>query len=150
MSDKNLLIELESGTVKIEFLPDLAPKHVEQISALANDGFYDGIIWHRVIPGFMAQSGDPTGSGMGGSEKSDIEAEFSDYNYDRGVCGMARSQSENSANSQFFICFGDAGFLNGQYTVWGKVKEGMELIDGIAKGEPPEDPDKIVKMRTAA
>lgn len=148
--ENTLLLELESGTVKIELFPDLAPKHIEQITTLANDGFYDGIVWHRVIGGFMAQTGDPTGTGMGGSEKADIEAEFSDYNFDRGVCGMARAQSPNSANSQFFICFGDTSFLNGQYTVWGKVTEGMDLIDGIKKGEPPEDPDKIVKMRTAA
>lgn len=136
------------GTVVIELLPDLAPKHVERIKTLAKDGFYDGIIFHRVIDGFMAQTGDPTGTGMGGSSLPDLPAEFSDYKYKRGTVGMARSQNPDSANSQFFICFTDTGcsFLTGQYTVLGQVTEGMEYIDQVAQGEPPANPDKIEKM----
>lgn len=148
--ENTLYLDLESGRVTIELLPDLAPQHVERIKTLTREGFYDGVVWHRVIDGFMAQTGDPTGTGMGGSELPDLPAEFSDYNYDRGTIGMARSTSPNSANSQFFICFDDCSFLNGQYTVWGQVTDGMEHIDNITKGEPPANPDKIVKMTVAA
>ncbi len=142
-------MELSSGgTVVIELLPDIAPKHVERIKTLAGEGFYDGIIFHRVISGFMAQTGDPTGTGMGGSKLADVPAEFSKYPYKRGTIGMARSQSPDSANSQFFICFTDTGcsFLTGQYTVLGQVTSGMEFIDAVAVGEPPASPDKIIKM----
>lgn len=144
-------IEMEvstGGTVTIELLPDIAPKHVEQIKALTEEGFYDGLKFHRVIDGFMAQTGDPTGTGMGGSQKPDIAAEFSDYQYKRGTVGMARSQNPDSANSQFFICFTNSGcgFLTGQYTVWGQVTDGMEYIDKVSRGEPPAHPSTIVKM----
>lgn len=140
------------GTVVIELLPDRAPGHVERIKKLAREGFYDGIIFHRVIDGFMAQTGDPTGTGTGGSKEPDLKAEFTDYKYKRGTVGMARSASPNSANSQFFICFTDTGcdFLTGQYTVLGQVTSGMEFIDKVAKGEPPANPDKIVKATIAA
>ena len=141
-------IELSTGgTITIEMLPDRAPQHVERIKELTNEGFYDGIVFHRVIDGFMAQTGDPTGTGMGGSDKPDLPAEFTDYEYKRGTIGMARTANPNSANSQFFICFTDTGcsFLTGEYTVWGQVTEGMEHVDAIAKGEPPANPDKIVK-----
>ncbi len=136
------------GTVVIELLPDIAPKHVERIKTLAGEGFYDGIVFHRVISGFMAQTGDPTGTGMGGSKLPDVPAEFSQYAYKRGTVGMARSQSPDSANSQFFICFTDTGcsFLTGQYTVLGQVTSGMEFIDKVAVGEPPREPSKIVKF----
>ena len=136
------------GTVVIELLPDIAPKHVERIKALASEGFYDGIFFHRVISGFMAQTGDPTGTGRGGSNHPDLPAEFSQYKYKRGTVGMARSASPDSANSQFFICFTDSGcsFLTGKYTVLGQVTAGMEHIDNVAVGEPPRNPDKIVKM----
>ncbi len=134
------------GPVVIELRPDLAPKHVERIVTLAKDGFYDGIVFHRVIDGFMAQTGDPTGTGTGGSSFPDLPAEFSNENYTRGTVGMARTADPDSANSQFFICFEDCSFLNGQYTVWGQVKDGMEYIDALAVGEPPASPDKIVKM----
>ncbi len=148
-------IEMEvssGGTVVIELLPDIAPQHVERIKKLAGEGFYDGIVFHRVIDGFMAQTGDPTGTGMGGSDEPDLPAEFSQYAYKRGTVGMARTQDPNSANSQFFICFTDDGcsFLTGQYTVWGQVTDGMEHIDSVAKGEPPANPDKIVSMKVAA
>jgi peptidylprolyl isomerase len=148
--ENTLYIELESGRVVIELRPDLAPKHVERIKELAREGFYDGVVFHRVIEGFMAQTGDPTGTGRGGSKKPDLPAEFSDANYGRGTLGMARSQSPNSANSQFFICFNDCSFLNGQYTVFGTVTDGMELVDGIKRGEPPVDPDHMVKVQVAA
>jgi peptidylprolyl isomerase len=144
-----LNIELSTGgSITVELLPDRAPAHVERIKTLAKEGFYDGIVFHRVIEGFMAQTGDPTGTGMGGSELPDLPAEFTDYAYKRGTLGMARSQSPNSANSQFFICFTDTGcsFLTGQYTVFGQVTEGMEHVDAIAVGEPPANPDTIVKM----
>lgn len=149
-----LLLELKDGTVEIELRPDLAPKHVERITTLANQGFYDGIVFHRVIDGFMAQGGDPTGTGRGGSDLPDLPAEFSAEPFDRGVLGMARSQSPNSANSQFFIMLAEGYFLNNQYTVFGKVTKGMEFVDGIKKGNRAangavDDPDKIVKMRTA-
>ena len=140
------------GTVTMELLPDIAPKHVERIKKLAREGFYDGIIFHRVIDGFMAQTGDPDGTGMGGSDLPDLPAEFSDYDYKRGTVGMARTQDPNSANSQFFICFTDTGcsFLTGQYTVLAQVTDGMAEIDKVAKGEPPASPDKIEKMFIAA
>jgi peptidylprolyl isomerase len=146
---ETLTMTLDGGDVTIKLRPDLAPKHVERIAGLANDGFYDGVVFHRVIPGFMAQGGDPTGTGMGGSEQPDLPAEFSKEPHVRGVCSMARAQNPNSANSQFFICFDDARFLDGQYTVWGEVTDGMELIDALPKGEPPANPGKIVKMRAA-
>ncbi len=136
------------GTVVIELLPDIAPQHVERIKTLVGEGFYDGIVFHRVISGFMAQTGDPTGTGTGGSQYPDVPAEFSQYPYKRGTVGMARSANPDSANSQFFICFTDTGcsFLTGQYTVLGQVTSGMEFIDKVAVGEPPSSPDKIVKM----
>jgi peptidylprolyl isomerase len=131
----------------IALRPDLAPKHVAQITKLAKAGFYDGIVFHRVIDGFMAQTGDPTGTGMGGSQEPDLPAEFSAEPYKRGTVGMARSQDPNSGNSQFFVMFADGDFLNGQYTVWGQVDEqGMACVDKIAKGEPPATPDKMTKV----
>ncbi len=133
--------------VNIRLFPDVAPKHVSQISLLANEGFYDGIIFHRVIDGFMAQTGDPTGTGMGGSDLPDIRAEFNDRPFVRGTLGMARSQHPDSANSQFFICFEESSFLNVQYTVFGEVIEGMEYVDKILRGEPPDYPDKIISMK---
>ena len=144
-----LLLELKSGIVKIELMPDVAPKHVERIKTLTQQGFYNGIIFHRVVDGFVAQTGDPTGTGMGGSDLPDLPAEFSDKNFGRGVLGMARAQDPNSANSQFFICFTDCSFLNGQYTVFGRVVSGMEHVDAIARGEPPANPDKIISMKLA-
>ena len=145
-----LYMDLENGRVVIELRPDLAPKHVARIKELAREGFYDGIIFHRVIPGFMAQTGDPTGTGRGGSDKPHLPAEFSNEPFVRGTVGMARTSDPNSANSQFFINYAETPHLNGQYTVWGQVVEGMEHIDAIAKGEPPANPDKIVKMQVAA
>ena len=141
-----IVMELKCGPVVIDLRPDLAPKHVEQITALASKGFYDGIIFHRVIDGFMAQTGDPTGTGTGGSDLPDIAAEFSTEPFQRGTVGMARSSNPDSGNSQFFIMFADGSFLNGQYTVWGKVSSGMECVDQINKGEPPANPDQIIKM----
>jgi peptidylprolyl isomerase len=138
------------GRVTITLRPDLAPGHVTRIKELTRDGFYDGVVFHRVIEGFMAQGGDPTGTGMGGSKKPDLKAEFSKESHTRGVCSMARSSNPNSANSQFFICFGDAAFLDKQYTVWGKVTEGMDIVDGIKRGEPVKNPDKIAKAQVAA
>ena len=135
----------EGGDVVIQLRPDLAPGHVERIKELANEGFYDGVVFHRVIPGFMAQGGDPTGTGMGGSKKPDLKAEFNAEPHVRGVCSMARASNPNSANSQFFIVFDDATFLDKQYTVWGQVTSGMELVDALPKGEPPRAPGKIVK-----
>ena len=140
----------EPKDVVIKLRPDLAPGHVARITELAQEGFYDGVVFHRVISGFMAQGGDPTGTGMGGSDKPDLKAEFNSEPHTRGTCSMARTQVPDSANSQFFICFDDAAFLNGQYTVWGKVTEGMDVVDQLAKGEPPRNPDKIVSMRVAA
>jgi peptidylprolyl isomerase len=149
--ENTLILTLESGDVTIALRPDLAPGHVERIKELAREGFYDGVVFHRVIPGFMAQGGDPTGTGMGGSKtKPDLKAEFSREPHVRGVCSMARSSNPNSANSQFFICFDDATFLDGQYTVWGVVTEGMEHVDALPKGEPPRAPGKIVKAKVAA
>jgi len=144
MTDQTLTLTLSTGEVVIRLRPDLAPKHVAQITQLASEGFYDGVVFHRVIAGFMAQGGDPTGSGMGGSKLPDIQAEFSAQPHVRGVCSMARSQNPNSANSQFFICLDDAGFLDRQYTVWGEVVTGMDAVDALPKGEPPREPGKIV------
>ena len=141
-----LVLNLDSGgDVVIRLRPDLAPGHVERIRELAQEGFYDGVVFHRVIPGFMAQGGDPTGNGTGGSDKPDLKAEFSGEPHVRGTASMARSQNPNSANSQFFICFDDSGFLDGQYTVWGEVIEGMDYVDALPKGEPPREPGRIVK-----
>tara|TARA_R100000656_G_scaffold101889_1_gene74158 strand:- start:323 stop:838 length:516 start_codon:yes stop_codon:yes gene_type:complete len=147
--ENTLLMDITHGRVTIELRPDLAPGHVARIKQLARDGFYDGIVFHRVIEGFMAQGGDPTGTGMGGSGEN-LRAEFSKEPHVRGVCSMARAQDPNSADSQFFICFDDARFLDGQYTVWGKVIDGMDHVDAIKRGEPVQDPDKIVKMQVAA
>ena len=151
MADANTLTLTLStgGDVVIKLRPDLAPGHVERITELAKDGFYDGIVFHRVIPGFMAQGGDPTGSGMGGSDKPDLKAEFSNTPHGRGTCSMARSSSPNSANSQFFICFANANFLDGQYTVWGEVESGMEHVDALPVGEPVRNPGSIVKATVA-
>lgn len=152
MADKLILnVDTQSGDtgdVTIKLRPDLAPQHVAQITELAESGFYDGLTFHRVIDGFMAQGGCPKGTGTGGA-KTNIPAEFSDEPHVRGVCSMARASNPNSASSQFFICFDDARFLDGQYTVWGEVESGMELIDALPKGEPPRYPGKIVKMTTA-
>ena len=146
MADGNTLVfELDTGTVKIELRPDLAPNHVARIKELVNEGFYDGIIFHRVIDGFMAQGGCPNGTGMGGSKKPDLKAEFNAEPHVRGVCSMARTNYPHSANSQFFICLDDATFLDRQYTVWGVVKEGMDAVDALPKGEPPRNPGKIIK-----
>ncbi len=134
----------------IRLRPDLAPKHVERVKMLAKEGFYNGLKWHRVIPGFMAQTGDPQGTGAGGSKYPDLPAEFSPTPFERGTIGAARTSDPNSANSQFFICFTHTPNLNGQYTVWGQVTEGMQFVDQIAKGEPPPKPDVIVKMYLAA
>jgi len=140
------------GPVVIELLPEIAPKHVERIKELTELGFYNGVVFHRVIDGFMAQTGDPTGKGTGGSDLPDLPAEFSQQEYKRGTIGMARTMDPNSANSQFFFCFDDTGcsFLKGQYTVWGQVTEGMEYIDAVAKGEPPANPDKIVEAKVVS
>lgn len=148
--ENTLIMETTKGKVVIELLPDLAPDHVTRLKELSRENFYDGIVFHRVIDGFMAQTGDPTGTGMGGSEKPDLKAEFSNANHGRGTCSMARAQNPDSANSQFFICFDDASFLNRQYSVWGQVVEGMDAVDQIKRGEPVQDPDKIVTMRVAA
>jgi cyclophilin family peptidyl-prolyl cis-trans isomerase len=145
--DNTLVLETTKGRVVIELRPDLAPGHVERIRTLAKEGFYDGVVFHRVIDGFMAQGGDPTGTGMGGSKLPNLKAEFSAEPHVRGICSMARSQNPDSANSQFFICFDDARFLDKQYTVWGKVVEGMENVDKFKRGEPVREPDKIVTAR---
>ena len=141
-----LVIELKTGNVYIELLPKLAPKHVERVKTLASQGFYNGIVFHRVIKGFMAQTGDPTGTGTGGSKLGNVKAEFTPTPFERGTVGAARAQSPDSADSQFFICFTQTPFLNGKYTVWGRVVEGMEHVDQIAKGEPPPAPDKMLKV----
>ena len=146
---ENLILTLDGGDVTIKLRPDLAPNHVARIVELANEGFYDGVVFHRVIPGFMAQGGDPTGTGMSGSDKPNLKAEFSAEPHVRGVCSMARTNQPDTANSQFFIVFDDARFLDKQYTVWGEVTNGMELIDALPKGEPPRQPGKIVKARAA-
>ena len=150
MADEYLTLTLDTGNggggdVKIKLRPDLAPGHVERIKELTNEGFYNGVKFHRVIPGFMAQGGCPQGTGMGGSDKPDLQAEFNAEPHVRGVCSMARTSYPHSANSQFFICFDDATFLDKQYTVWGQVVEGMEHVDALPKGEPPREPGKIVK-----
>ncbi|MFV2092477.1 MAG: peptidylprolyl isomerase [Hyphomicrobiales bacterium] len=148
--ENTLYLYTAYGRTVIKLRPDLAPEHVERIKKLTREGFYDGIVFHRVIDGFMAQTGDPTGTGTGGSKYADLPAEFSKEHFKRGTLGMARSQSPNSANSQFFIDFAEADFLNGQYTIFGQVVEGMEFIDQLKRGEPPADPDKIVRMQVAA
>jgi len=148
--ENTLLLDTETGRVTIQLRPDLAPQHVARIKELAREGFYDGVLFHRVIPGFMAQGGCPHGTGTGGSSKPNLPAEFSREPHIRGVCSMARTNNPNSANSQFFICFDDATFLDGQYTVWGVVSEGMEHIDALPKGEPPRAPGRIVSMKVAA
>ena len=150
-ADDTLLLDLESGRVTIKLRPDLAPKHVAQMKKLASRKFFDGTVFHRVIPGFMAQGGDPTGTGQGVSTEKNLPAEFTNAPYKRGTIGMARSSDPNSANSQFFICFTDDGCSNltGQYTVWAEVTGGMELIDGLAAGEPPQSPSKIVRLQVA-
>jgi len=150
MADEYLTLTLDTGNggggdVKIKLRPDLAPGHVERIKELVSEGFYDGIKFHRVIPGFMAQGGCPHGTGTGGSDKPDLKAEFNGEPHVRGAVSMARTSAPHSANSQFFIVFDDATFLDKQYTVWGNVVEGMEYVDALPKGEPPRDPGKIVK-----
>ena len=143
---QTLTFSLSSGgDVVIKLRGDLAPGHVERITKLASEGFYNGVKFHRVIPGFMAQGGDPTGTGMSGSDLPDLKAEFSAEPHVRGTCSMARTANPDSANSQFFICFDDASFLNKQYTVWGQVESGMEHVDALPKGEPPREPGTIVK-----
>ena len=159
--ENTIIMELKDGRVVIELLPDVAPKHVERIKQLARSGDYDNVAFHRVIEGFMAQTGDVangnmeknfnlSSAGTGGSDMPDLPAEFSKLPHDRGTIGAARSQNPNSANSQFFINFGDNHFLNNQYTVYGRVIEGMEAVDKIARGEPPASPDRIVSMKVAA
>ncbi len=160
--ENTIIMETTKGRVVIQLLPDLAPGHVARIKELTREGAYDGVVFHRVIEDFMAQTGDvqygktggkdfnPARAGMGGSEKPDLKAEFSNMSHVRGTCSMARSQMPNSANSQFFICFTDAPWLNKQYSVWGQVIEGMENIDKIKRGEPVRDPDTIVSMKVAA
>ncbi|MDQ0469094.1 peptidylprolyl isomerase [Labrys wisconsinensis] len=148
--ENTIIMETTKGRIVIELRPDLAPKHVERIKQLAREKFYDGIVFHRVIDGFMAQVGCPHGTGTGGSKHPNLPAEFNAEPHVRGICSMARAQSPNSANSQFFIVFDDARFLDKQYTVWGKVTEGMENVDKIKRGEPVRDPDSIVTMRVAA
>jgi cyclophilin family peptidyl-prolyl cis-trans isomerase len=156
-SENTLLLELKDGTVTIELLPDLAPKHVEQIKALATRGFYDGTPFHRVIDGFMAQGGDPTGTGTGGSDLPDLPGEFTPpakARFVRGTCGMARTNNPNSANSQFFIMFAPASSLDGQYTIWGRVASGMDIVDKIKRGGGPNgmvrEPDVVKSMRVGA
>lgn len=145
-----LVLTLDTGDVRIKLRPDLAPRHVERIVKLAGDGFYDGVVFHRVIDGFMAQGGDPSGTGMGGSKEPNLAQEFSAEPHVRGICSMARTNDPNSANSQFFICLDDATFLDRQYTVWGEVTEGMENVDALPKGEPPRNPGKIAKATVEA
>ena len=148
--EDTLILETTKGNVTIALRPDLAPKHVERIKTLTRQGFYDDVAFHRVIEGFMAQTGCPHGTGTGGSDLGNLQAEFNSEPHVRGVCSMARASSPDSANSQFFICFTDARFLDKQYPVWGKVTEGMENVDKIKRGEPVKDPDRIVKARIAA
>ena len=154
-AQNTLILTTKHGKVVIKLRPDLAPKHVAQIKALVKRKFYDGIVFHRVIPGFMAQTGDPTGTGAGGSDLPDLAAEFSSAHFKRGTLGMARSSDPNSANSQFFICFGDASFLDGQYTVFGEVTSGMDVVDKIKAGTQEnngavDSPDKIVTLPLAS
>ena len=150
MDFTHINIELEQGNVKIKLKPDLAPNHSQRIVDLANEGFYDGVVFHRVIPDFMAQTGDPTGTGTGSSDKPNLEQEFSSEKHIRGTVSMARSNDPNSGNSQFFICYKDCPWLDAQYTVWGQVEEGMELIDNLKKGTDGSgivsDPDKMIKV----
>ena len=153
-----MILKLKDGDLKIELFPDVAPNHVKRITELANSGKYDGVVFHRVIDGFMAQTGDVqfgnsssesfnlSRAGMGGSNMPDLKEEFNDLPHERGTLSMARSSDPNSANSQFFICFNDCSFLDGQYSIWGQVVEGMEFVDNITRGEPPANPDKIIKM----
>ena len=148
--ENTLIIETSKGRVVIALRPDLAPKHVERLKTLARRGFYDGIVFHRVIDGFMAQTGCPKGQGTGGSDLPNLKAEFNKEPHVRGICSMARSSSPDSANSQFFICLDDASFLDRQYTAWGTVIEGMDNVDKLAKGEPPRTPDKMVSVKVAA
>ena len=143
---QTLLLETSQGQVKIKMLPELAPIHVARITELASSGFYDGVIFHRVIPGFMAQTGDPDGTGMGGSGQK-LDAEFTDYEYRDGTVGMARSMSPNSGDSQFFICFEGCGHLTGQYTVWGQVADGIDVVYNLATGQPPSEPDNIISAK---
>ena len=147
--ENTLYLDLKDGRVVIQLYPDLAPKHVARIKELVRKGFYDGLVFHRVIEGFMAQTGDPTGTGTGGSGTK-IPAEFSEKPFTRGAVGMARAASPDSADSQFFICFKPSFFLDGQYTIWGQVVQGMDAVDKITRGEPPANPDKIVRLRVAA
>jgi len=147
--DDTLIIETSQGRVVVAMRPDLAPNHVARIKELARQGFYDGVVFHRVIDGFMAQTGDPTGTGTSGSGKK-LRAEFSAEPHTRGAVSMARAQSPDSADSQFFICFDDAKFLDKQYTVWGRVTEGMENVDRLKRGEPPSAPDKMLTVKVAA
>jgi peptidylprolyl isomerase len=149
-TENTLVMTLDTGEVTIHLRPDLAPGHVERIKELVREGFYDGIIFHRVINGFMAQAGCPQGRGTGGSSKPDLKAEFNNEPHVEGVCSMARTSAPNSANSQFFICLDEAGFLNRQYTVWGQVTSGMEAVHALPKGEPPRTPGRIVSARIAA
>ena len=147
---ETMVITTDKGEIDVKLRPDLAPQHVEQIKALANEGFYDGVVFHRVIDGFMAQTGDPTGTGTGGSDKPDLKAEFSAEPHKRGTVSAARTANPNSANSQFFICFERAPWLDRQYSVWGEVIEGMDVVEQIKRGEPVRDPDAITTMRVAA
>ena len=151
MDYSHIIIELETGNVKIKLRPDLAPNHVKRIVELAEEGFYDGVVFHRVIPDFMAQTGAPTGTGTGSSDKPNLKQEFSNEKHTRGVASMARSSDPNSANSQFFICYNDASWLDGQYTIWGEVVEGMEFVDSLKKGTDQsgivENPDKMISVR---
>ncbi len=153
--ENTLYLDVKSGRVTIKLRPDLAPEHVARIKKLAREGFYNGVVFHRVIPGFMAQTGDPTGTGTGGSKYPDLKAEFTDTNFARGVLGMARSSNPDSGNSQFFIMFAEGSFLNGQYTVFGEVTDGMEHIDAVKMGTKAnngivQNPDKMIKLQVAA
>jgi cyclophilin family peptidyl-prolyl cis-trans isomerase len=148
--ENTLYLQLPRGRVTIKLRPDLAPLHVARIKELAREGFYDGTPFHRVIDDFMAQGGDPTGTGTGGSKKPNLTAEFSKEKHVRGTCSMARASNPDSANSQFFICFADAPFLNGKYSIWGQVTAGMEHVDALKRGEPVPKPDRIVKMQVAS
>ena len=149
-AENTLVMQTTKGDVTIGMRPDLAPNHVRHIKELVREGFYDGIVFHRVIDGFMAQVGCPHGTGTGGSDKPDLRAEFNEEKHVRGTCSMARAASPDSANSQFFICFDDAPFLNRQYTVWGQVIDGMENVDKLERGEPVRNPDKIISMKVKA
>ncbi len=148
--ENTLILSLDGGDVTIDLRPDLAPGHVARIKELVREGFYDGVTFHRVIPGFMAQGGDPTGTGRGGSKKPNLKAEFNAEPHVRGVCSMARTNMPDTANCQFFICLDDATFLDNQYTVWGVVSDGMEAVDALPKGEPPRNPGKIKSAKIAA